>query len=267
MLRKFCMLIIKCQIPVSVKLGKFLPLRGIALVAHHQVLNVIDIHMIRLEGLVQRIYKFLQGGNFLSPEFLPVLDKTRRFSAWLVVQSVLSVANLHFSASTLSQHLDDSIQSTKVSFCFPGGTWRDVLSHTARRLLKHRKAVSVKTRALTRRAWPVERNADSKAKGKQEIYTGVFSLYTPSTNCTNVLIRTTSLSLLAYSRHRSSTTRVQHLICSTRCPLLHPIFRAASTFRELLAQQGTFQLSSMKRLKLDLLRFFESCWKGKRKEY
>lgn len=62
------------SIPISIELGKLLPLYGIALVAHHQLLNMIDIHVICLESLVQRIYKFLEGGNFLRPrKFLRVL--------------------------------------------------------------------------------------------------------------------------------------------------------------------------------------------------
>lgn len=91
-----------CVVPVSIELGKFLPLCGIALVAHHQILDVIDVHVIRLESLVQRVYKLRQGENL--PKFLPVLGEARRFLAKHVEQSILPVANLHFPAEMYYQH-------------------------------------------------------------------------------------------------------------------------------------------------------------------
>lgn len=106
------------SIPVSIKLGKFFPVLRVAFVVHHQVLYVIDIHAIRFESLVQRIYKFLEGGNFLL-KFFPVLSETRQFCTSYIEQLILLVANLHFSAMEYRHFaIRFSIQLVKVFFSF-----------------------------------------------------------------------------------------------------------------------------------------------------
>jgi len=107
------------SIPVSIEFGKFLPLLRVAFVVYHQVLYVIDVHAIRFESLVQRIYKFLKGGNFLLLKFLPVLSEIRQFCTSYIEQLILLVANLHFSATEYRHFaIRFSIQLAKVSFNF-----------------------------------------------------------------------------------------------------------------------------------------------------
>lgn len=171
------------MIPVSIKLGKFLPIRGIAPVARHQMLHVIDVHVVRLESLVQRIDEFPKGENLL--EFLSRLR--RRF---LVVEQSNVV---HFPRLLRCSSPNSPMQA--IDFVAGATLKRSTrpVNHVNQRRMQHR--------------WRRE------AKRVTPCRDCLFERLTAR------LSRLT-LFLPAYSSYRSSTRWSQRLICA--CPLLQP---------------------------------------------
>lgn len=90
-------------VPVSIKLGKLFPICRIALVVCHEILHAIDIHVIRLESIVQRIDELAECGNFVPLRFSSILmwERRRRFSAGYIVEHSVrpSGENVHFFSS------------------------------------------------------------------------------------------------------------------------------------------------------------------------